>query len=336
MATTLCTARSRGTTSSHMRYRQLGSSGLGVSEIGFGAWGIGGNNKGSVAYGPIDEGEARRALLSAVDAGVNFFDTADFYGFGNSESIIGTTLRSYRNQLIIATKFGMLDATGSQDFSPGYIRQAVDASLRRLQTDYIDLYQLHSPPIDLVITGGEIVATLESLKKSGKIRSYGISVRSPEDGLIAVRDLGFTCLQTNFNLIDQRAIDCGLLSLCEMHGAGIIARTPLVFGFLTGQYAATDNFAIDDHRRRWTDDQRAHWASAPMLFESLIAREHQTSSQFALRFCLSFPAVSVTIPGMLISDHVVENAAASDLGPLPVETVNNILGIYKQNKFFSK
>ncbi len=319
-----------------MRYRQLGSTGIKVSEIGFGAWGIGGNNNGAVAYGPVDATEAREALLSAVDAGVTLFDTADFYGFGHSESIIGETLKPHRNRLIFATKCGMLDAAGTQDFSPAYMRQAIDASLRRLQTDYIDLYQLHSPPIDVVTRGGEILATLESLKQSGKIRSYGISVRSPEDGLIAVRDLGFRCLQTNFNLIDQRALDSGLLSLCETHGAGIIARTPLVFGFLTGQYGASDNFAPDDHRRRWTPEQRAQWASAPKLFESLIAGEPQTPSQFALRFCLSFPAVSATIPGMLIREHVAENAAASDLGPLPSASREHIVAIYRQNTFFSK
>ena len=319
-----------------MRYRLLGSSGLSVSEIGFGAWGIGGNNKGAVAYGSIDESEASLALLSAVDVGVNFFDTADFYGFGKSESIIGKTLKRHRNRLVYATKCGMVDATGLQDFSPQYMRQALEASLSRLQTDYIDLYQLHSPLIDLVTFGGEIIETLESLKQSGKIRAYGISVRSPEDGLIAVRDLGFTCLQTNFNLIDQRVIDSGLLSLCEIHGANIIARTPLVFGFLTGQYAATDNFAPDDHRRKWTPDQRKYWASAPKLFETLICKESQTPPQFALRFCLSFPAVSVAIPGMLSRDHVLENAVASDMGRLPCHIINNIIAIYKQNIFFSK
>lgn len=319
-----------------MRYRLLGSSGLSVSEIGFGAWGIGGNNNGAVAYGPIDESAASLALLSAVDVGVNFFDTADFYGFGNSESIIGKTLKQHRNRLIYATKCGMVDATGLQDFSPEYMRQALEASLRRLHTDYIDLYQLHSPSIDLVTRGGEIIETLESLKQAGKIRAYGISVRSPQDGLIAVRDLGFTCLQANFNLIDQRVIDSGLLSLCEIHSASIIARTPLVFGFLTGQYAATENFAPDDHRRKWTSDQRKYWASAPKLFETLVSKEIQTPPQFALRFCLSFPAVSVSIPGMLNRDHVLENAAASDMGPLPSDVINNIISIYQQNTFFRK
>ena len=319
-----------------MRYRKLGSTGIEVSEIGFGAWGIGGNNKGAVAYGPVDAAEARLALLAAVDAGVTLFDTADFYGFGHSESVLGETLKPHRSRIVLATKCGMLDAAGNQDFSPAYMRQALESSLRRLQTDYVDLYQLHSPPIDLVSRGGEVLDTLEDFRRAGKIRAYGISVRSPEDGIAAVRDLGFGCVQANFNLIDQRAIDCGLVDLCAARGAGIIARTPLVFGFLTGQYAATDNFAPDDHRRRWTPEQRAQWAAAPRLFEPLIAGEPQTPSQFALRFCLSFPAVSAAIPGMLVRQHVTENTAASDFGPLPASTREQVLAIYRQNTFFSK
>ena len=319
-----------------MRYRQLGSTGIEVSEIGFGAWGIGGNNSGAVAYGPVDADEARLALLAAVDAGVTLFDTADFYGFGHSESVLGETLKPHRSRIVLATKCGMLDAQGTQDFSPRHIRSALDASLRRLQTDYIDLYQLHSPPIDLVTRGDDILATLNELRQSGNIRAFGISVRSPEDGLVAVRDLGFKCLQANFNLIDQRALDSGLIDLCRERGAGIIARTPLVFGFLTGHYAATDNFAPDDHRRRWTPEQREQWAAAPKLFEPLIAREAQTPSQFALRFCLSFPSVSATIPGMLIRQHVAENTAASDLGPLSEATREQVISIYRRNALFSK
>lgn len=319
-----------------MRYRQLGSTGIKVSEIGFGAWGIGGNNRGAVAYGPVDADEARLALLAAVDAGVTLFDTADFYGFGHSETVLGETLKPHRSNVVLATKCGMLDAAGKQDFSAKYIRSALEDSLRRLQTDYIDLYQLHSPPIELVVREGDILSTLQDLERSGKIRAFGISVRSPEDGLTAVRDLGFDCLQANFNLIDQRALDSGLMQLCEKRGAGIIARTPLVFGFLTGHYAATDQFSPDDHRRRWTPEQRAQWAAAPKLFEPLIAGEPQTPSQFALRFCLSFPAVSSTIPGMLIRQHVTENTAASDLGPLAAATRDQVIAIYRQNTFFSK
>jgi aryl-alcohol dehydrogenase-like predicted oxidoreductase len=177
---------------------------------------------------------------------------------------------------------------------------------------------------------------LEQLKQFGKIRAYGISVRSPEDGVKAVRDLGFSCLQANFNLIDQRVISCGLTELCEARGAGIIARTPLVFGFLTGHYSASDNFPPDDHRRRWTVEQRDRWATAPSLFASLIAKQVQTPSQFALRFCLSFPAVSAAIPGMLTRQHVTENTAASALGPLSDAVRDQIIEIYNQTTFFSR
>jgi aryl-alcohol dehydrogenase-like predicted oxidoreductase len=319
-----------------MRYRKLGSTGIEVSEIGFGAWGIGGNNKGAVAYGAIDEAEARRSILAAVDAGVNLFDTSDFYGYGHSETTLGDTLKPHRERVLLATKCGMVDSLGNQNFNSDHIRRSLESSLRRLNTDYVDLYQLHSPPIEVVAQDERIIETLEQLKQSGKIRTYGISVRSPEDGVRAVREFGFGCLQANFNLIDQRMIDCGLAELCESRGAGIIARTPLVFGFLTGRYAATDNFSPDDHRRRWTPEQRAQWAAAPKLFEPLIAGEPQTPSQFALRFCLSFPAVSAAIPGMLIREHVMENTAASALGPLPAAALDEVIAIYRRNTFFPR
>lgn len=318
-----------------MRYRTLGATGFSVSEIGFGAWGIGGDSNGAVAYGPTDDETSHRAVRSAFECGINFFDTADFYGFGHSETVLGHALRDVRGDVVIATKAGMLSASGEQDFSPEHLLRSLEKSLSRLGTDYIDLFQLHSPPLDLLLRDDRSVATLERLRREGRIRAYGISARSPDDALIAVRDLGFRCVQVNFNLLDQRAVENGLFELCQREGAGVIGRTPLCFGFLTGQYSAGTQFDLTDHRSRWSPEQREHWARALGLFLAKVkSNAEQTPAQFALRFCLSFPAISTVIPGMLTEEHVSENALASELGALPAAERAAIVEVYRDNRFF--
>jgi aryl-alcohol dehydrogenase-like predicted oxidoreductase len=318
-----------------MHYRTLGSTGLRVSEIGFGAWGIGGNANGAVAYGPTSDEESIRALHRAFDNGITFFDTADLYGFGHSEEIIGAALAGFRPQVVIATKVGMVDVQGTQDFSSSHIRESVEASLRRLQTDYIDVYQLHSPAVGLLEQNADILSSMEMLQREGKIRTFGISARSPDEALTAVGKLGIQCLQVNFNLLDQRALENGLFDMCSNRGAGLIVRTPLCFGFLSGKYAANDRFDPGDHRKSWKLEQREKWAGAYSLFTSALrSRLDQTPAQFALRFCLSFPAVSTVIPGMLIAAHVDENARASELGGLLESEQSDIIGIYRENDFF--
>jgi aryl-alcohol dehydrogenase-like predicted oxidoreductase len=319
-----------------MRYRTLGSTGIRVSEIGFGTWGLGGTANGAVAYGPTDDAQSIRALQVALDAGINFFDTADFYGFGHSEQIVGTALRRVRERVVIASKAGMLDAAGAQDFSPRHLRRALEQSLGRLGTDYIDLYQLHSPPIELLRGDDRILAELQRFKEEGKIRAYGLSARSPEDAAVGVKEFGFPCVQANFSLVDQRALETELFDLCAGKNAGMIARTPLCFGFLTGRYSAASEFDQHDHRNRWSAEQRERWAGAMGLFVSAIARRPgQTPAQFALSFCLSFPAVSCVIPGMLTQDHVKENAGASDFAPLSARESADIVGVYRDNSFFA-
>jgi len=317
-----------------MRYRQLGSTGIRVSEIGFGTWGIGGDAQGAVAYGPTSDQESRLALRRAFEAGVTFFDTADLYGFGHSEEVLGAALREVRSQVVIASKVGMLDMQGAQDFSPGHITAAVERSLCRLGTDYIDLYQLHGPAIELLDRDSRILACMQDLQRNRKIRAFGISVRSPEDGLAAVTRFGIKCLQVNFNLLDQRAIENGLFDLCRERGVGVIVRTPLCFGFLTGQYSAGGQFDPADHRSRRSAAQREKWAGAYQLFTSALQNpQAQTPAQFALRFCLSFPAVSTVIPGMLTTAHVEENIRASEFGGLLDSERGAIISIYRQQDF---
>jgi aryl-alcohol dehydrogenase-like predicted oxidoreductase len=313
-----------------VRLRQLGRSGLAVSEIGFGAWGIGGNKDGAVAYGPTNEAQSLEALAAALDAGINFFDTADLYGFGESERLIGLAFSGRRDKVVIASKAGMLDPEGRQDFAPAHIARSLESSLARLRTDYIDLYQLHGPSPDQL---GGILEVMERLRRDGKARAIGISLRSPEEGERALALYPFDAVQVNFNLLDQRVLDSGLMDLCKAHGAGIIVRTPLCFGFLTGEYSATQEYDASDHRSRWNVEQRRVWSSAYELFAGVKGRA-DTPAQFALRFCLSFDAVSSVIPGMLTREHVRENAAAAHGPVLGAAETSRIREIYRSHRFF--
>ncbi|MGA2685002.1 MAG: aldo/keto reductase [Verrucomicrobiota bacterium] len=317
-----------------MKYRLLGETGLRVSEIGFGTWGLGGDRKGAVAYGPANDEVSRTALQTACDLGINFFDTADLYGFGHSEELLGEVFSPRRNSVIIATKGGFADS-GEQDFSVEHLRRALEASLRRLRSDYVDLYQLHSPSIATLREQPEIVELMAELHAAGKIRAWGFSARSPEEARQAIEEFHAPCVQVNFNLTDQRAVTNGLLDLCRQRRAGVIVRTPLCFGFLTGKYAGDSTFAATDHRSRWPAEQRQRWQEANDVFRFLFsANPSDTPAQLALRFCLSFPAVSTTVPGMLTDAHVRENAAASERETLPSELLRRAVQVGMTTEFF--
>ena len=308
--------------------------GLSVSEIGFGAWGIGGTEGEAVAYGKTDDHESRLALQAAFDAGVTFYDTSDFYGYGHSENLIGEIFQEVRHHVTIATKVGFVNG-GEQDFSPSHIRSSLEKSLKRLKTDYVDLYQLHSPSIDFLQNNTETIETMHALVKEGKVRTIGISVRSPDEGYVAAKDLGFKAVQVNFNLVDQRALMNGFFDFCNTNGVGVIARTPLCFGFLTGRYSSQTLFDDKDHRSKWPLEQVRKWEDAYSLFISDIAKtQKQTGSQIALRFCLSYSTVSSAIPGMLVREHVRENTLASQYGSLTLAELEKITDLYSRNSFF--
>ncbi len=317
-----------------MNTRDLGRTGLRVSEIGFGGWGIGGASGDAIGYGRTDDQVSRRALQRAFDLGVTFYDTASLYGYGHSEVLLGDVFRAVRRSIRIASKVGMLDSSGTRDFSPGFIRSSLEESLRRLQTDYLDLYQLHDPDLDLLREDGRVLGVMEDLRREGKIREWGISARSPQDAMAAARELGARVLQANFNLLDQRVLETGLLDLCASERIGLIIRTPLCFGFLTGAYSSDTPFDPSDHRGRWPEEQRARWAKAYRLFTEVCGAQEQTPAQLALRFCLSYEGVSTVIPGMLTQEHVEENVLASALGRLDGEQLRRVEQIYAQEKFF--
>ena len=300
-----------------MKSRTLGRTGLRVSEVGFGAWAIGGPAKlGSVeiGWGEVDDAMSLRAGEAAYDAGVTFFDTADAYGAGRSEILIGQALKSKRDRVVIATKVGnrtTADGQWMKDFSKTWIRQAIDASLARLGMDYVDLYQLHSGT-DTAQYRDETFEMLEVLKSQGKIRFYGISVGPAAHGPWVIQNTRADVIQVAYNML-QREPEQDLLPLAYAKGVGIIARVPLASGFLTGKFRAGATFPANDHRAGTYPPEKIHQMVAQVATLGFLTEgKNKTLAQAALQYCLAHPAVSTVIPGAKTPEQARANAAASD------------------------
>lgn len=318
-----------------IKLRPLGGTGLIVSEIGFGSWGIGGATAGATSYGNSDDATSRSALDVAFDRGITFFDTASVYGYGHSETLLGEVFEKRRDRVVIATKAGLHRYDAPPDFSPAALRQSLTESLRRLRTDHVDLLQLHNPTPQQLATDPEIVATLDSFRREGLIRAYGCSAKSPEDAIAMIREFDVPVIQLNLNMLDLRAVTSGALAAAMTARTGVIARTPLCFGFLGGTITAETKFAPEDHRSRWPRAQIVRWVeTAGEVLRAANTPPDQSPSQVALRFCLSYPAVATVIPGMLFPAEVEENAKASALGPLPEAAVASIEAINRARSSF--
>jgi aryl-alcohol dehydrogenase-like predicted oxidoreductase len=316
-----------------MKYRALGRTGLDVSEIGFGAWGIGGRTVGTTSYGDTDDSTSLAALDRALDRGINFFDTSSAYGNGHSEALIGQAFAAKRERVVIATKAGYDAWDKPPDFSPAAVVASAEASLRRLRTDYIDLFQLHNPAHD-ALRAPELREALAGLQKAGKIRAWGVSAKSPVEAIEALNEFDVAVVQANFNMMDVRALD-GLLAEVARHQAGFIGRTPLCFGFLSGTISKETVFPPGDHRLGWSRAQLDNWIDgAADLLAAVKAAPGREGAQSALRFCLAFPAISSVIPGILTPAEAEENVRASDLGPLPEAAVEAVLEINRKRQFF--
>ncbi len=315
-----------------MQYRALGSTGLTVSAIGFGGWGIGGRTAGATSYGETDDAASRRALAAASERGITFFDPSPAYGDGHSERLIGEAFRGRRQRVVIATKAGYRSWDAAPDYSPAAIRASVEGSLARLGTDCIDLLQMHNVSSALLRADPAIVAALDDLKRAGKIRAWGISAKSPADGAAAIRDGNAAAVQANLNMLDVRAVTDGLVDAARAAKAGLIARTPLCFGFLSG---GATNFAPGDHRAAWPARQIARWrGGADLMFTQAVPAPPAERATSALRFCLSVPAVASVIPGILTPEEADRNAAAADLPPLPAERYEAVLALNRTQEFF--
>jgi len=288
-----------------VNFRILGKTGLKVSAIGFGAWAIGGNAHGN-SYGPTDDAESIRAVRRALELGCNFFDTADVYGHGHSEELLGQALKDVRKDVVLATKVGGM--TG--DFGPQAIRSALAGCLERLQTDYVDLLQLHNPPIHL-IAAPETYQVLDDLQREGTIRFYGVSVHPPEEGVAAVAADRPQTVQIVYNLVRREPED-EFFPAAERAGMGIIAREPLANGLLAGAYQRDSTWPAGDIRARMPRPYVSTMVELGAKVQELARASGLTAPQLALKFVLDHPAVSTAIVGMKTSAHVDENLKAGD------------------------
>ena len=241
-----------------MNYRALGRTGIVVSEIGFGAWGIGGRTVNQTSYGDTDDGTSLAALARAHERGITFFDTSAVYGNGHSEALIGQALTGVRHEVVVATKAGYEAWDRPPDFSAVAIVASTERSLGRLRSDYVDLLFLHNPPLD-VLMAADVRDALARLVASGKIRAWGASTKGPADALEALWACDVPVIQANFNMMDVRASTSGLFEEATRRGAGFVARTPLCFGFLSGLIGHDTTFPPGDHRAGWPRAQLENW-----------------------------------------------------------------------------
>jgi aryl-alcohol dehydrogenase-like predicted oxidoreductase len=316
-----------------MHSRSLGGTGFDVSEIGFGAWAIGGS------WGPVDDDTSLAALHRAVDAGVNFIDTADVYGDGRSERLIGTLLHDHPD-LVVATKAGRrLEAHTADGYTAPNLERFVDRSLRNLGAEAVDLLQLHCPPTD-VYYRPEVFGALDDLVRRGKIRHYGVSVERVEEALKAIEFPGVETVQIIFNIFRQRPTELFFAEAANRN-VGVIARVPLASGLLTGKLRPDTGFPEGDHRRfnRHGEqfDVGETFAGVPYeigldAVEELrsLVPSGVTMAQFALRWVLMFPAVSTVIAGAKTPTQAADNAAASSVPPLSVDTMNHVRNVYER------
>lgn len=315
-----------------MRYRELGRTGWCVSEVSFGAWAIGGS------WGEVDDGQSMEALHAAVDAGVNFIDTADVYGMGRSEKLVARLKRERKDEIRVATKAGRRLSPHTAD---GYNRENLTAfvedSLRNLEMETLDLVQLHCPPVE-VYYRPEVFGALDGLIASGKIRHYGVSVQKVEEALKAIEYPNVQTVQIIFNCFRHRP--AGLLfEEARRRGVGILARVPLASGMLTGKLSAASGFPADDHRNFNRSGEKfdvgetfsgVDYDAALEAVEELRAAVPGgvTMTQFALRWILMFDAVTCAIPGGKRAAQVRENCAASGLQPLSDEAMAAVRRVY--------
>lgn len=314
-----------------MKRRQLGAAGFEVSEVGLGCWQFGGD------FGPLSEATAMKIMSEAVAKGVTFFDTADVYGGGRSESLIGKFLSQTNQPIRVATKFGRGEIY-PDGYSESALRRAVDASRQRLGVETLDLLQLHCVPIE-VLRRGEIFDWLRRLREDGGIVHFGASVESDEQAMLCLAQEGLLSLQIIFNIFRQKPLE-ELLPRAAQLGVGIIVRLPLASGLLSGKFRDDTQFAESDHRRFNRDGQQFNvgetFAGIPFergvhLAERLrpLVPPRMTMAQMAQRWILDHEAVSTIITGASSRKQVVDNSAVSDLAPLPSELHEELAGYYR-------
>jgi aryl-alcohol dehydrogenase-like predicted oxidoreductase len=316
-----------------MKYRALGRTGWNISEIGFGAWGIGGGD-----WGTTDDKASLAALHKAIDLGVNFIDTADVYGDGHSEQLIAQVRKVRNEQLIVATKAGRrLNPHVASGYNRQNLTSFVERSLRNLQTDALDLVQLHCPPSE-VYDMPEVFGILDDLVQEGKVRFYGVSVERVEEALKAITYPYVQSVQIIFNMFRFKPAEQFFTAASE-HRVGILARVPLASGLLTGKLSLQSQFAENDHRKfnrhgeafdQGETFSGVDYETGLRAVEELrpLVPQGATMAQFALRWILMFAEVTAAIPGAKNPEQAEDNVKAAALAPLTNETMLRVQEIY--------
>ena len=293
--------RIRSQKDTQMQTRRLGTTGIEVSEIGFGAWQLGNENDWAV----MSDTEAHRLVADAVDQGVTLFDTAPHYAATNSERLLGEALEAVRSDVVLVSKFGHTE-TGGKDFRIKSFWSSLEGSLRRLRTDYLDVLLLHNPPLEALSGRDPVWAALEEARMQGRVRHYGVSLDLAREIDACLRNTGSTVLEVLFNIFHQDARR-GFPLVAEK-GAGVIIKVPLDSGWLTGRFDASHTFT--NIRSRWTRDQIEKRAQLVADIGWLTQTGESLTHQ-ALAYALSYGAVSCVIPGMRTVEQLRHNVAAS-------------------------
>ena len=319
-----------------MKYRRLGATDLDVSEVGFGVWTVSTN-----WWGKIEEADGIRLLQRAHDIGVSYFDTADAYGEGYGEEILAKALRDRRNDIVIGTKFGYDfynhvregHQERPQNFTPEFIRLACERSLKRLGTDYIDLYQIHNPRVD-AIEKDDLFDTLDQLIREGKVRHHGVAVGPDigwyEEGEASIQDRHARAMQIIYSILEQEPAK-RWFSMAEKEQTGFLTRVPHASGLLDGTYSKDTVFDPEDHRshrkREWLTEGLKKLAALDFLTEELGS----TIGQIAIKFALAGPMVATVLPNITNTPQLEEFAAASDTEDIPAELLDRVKDLYDEN-----
>jgi aryl-alcohol dehydrogenase-like predicted oxidoreductase len=321
-----------------MRTRRFGPTDLTCSEIGFGTWAL-----GSTWWGKITRGEGVNLITRALDLGITFFDTSDVYGGGANEEIVGKALGGVpRDSIQISTKFGYVIEGGRQehsqgerpqDWSPDLARSALEASLSRLGTDYVDLYQLHNPRMD-AIDRDDLFSELDRLRDEGKIRHYGVALGPAigwrDEGLRAIRERSISSVQTVYNVLEQ---DPGrdFLEAAQECGIGVMARVPTSSGLLEDKYTLDTTFPPHDHRSHRPREWLVEGLQKVEQLRFLCAEHGITMAQAALKFILAKPAIACVLPTVTNEAELEEWAAASGEPDLTDADLDRIAALYDRN-----
>ena len=321
-----------------VRTRRFGDTDLEASEIGFGTWAL-----GSTWWGEVSEESGERLLLEALDLGITFFETGDAYGQGANEELVGRVLRPHRDRIQLSSKFGYVLDSNRREHSEGerpqrwdgpFVRQALEASLKRLGTDHLDLYQLHNPRLE-AIDSDECFAALDELQAEGKIAQYGVALGPAigwrDEGLRAISSRRIASVQTVYNLLEQ---DPGrdFLEAAVDHDVGVIARVPTSSGLLDDNLTLETTFGPGDHRRHRPREWLVEGLEKIERIRFLCGPETgRTMAQAALRFILAQPQMTVVIPTITNRAELQEYAAAADVPELTDEELTRLEELYNQN-----